>query len=312
MGRVFGEPFGDISAAPTHAVSALARRHATVALSGDGGDEVFAGYRRYRWHVLVDAARRHIPAPVRRSAIATLAQLYPKLDRAPRFLRAKHTLTELSLDSARGFAATVTKAQTRARRALFAPALAATLDGHDPAARFAALLDTCADAPPLMQAQYMDLHTWLPGDILVKVDRASMANSLEVRAPFLDHELVAWGLGLPAALKLHGGAGKHVLKQALAPWLPQEVLYRPKQGFASSPAALFRAQAPRLRARLLGAPMRDCGLFAPDAIARLIDAHAAGAFDHSQTLWLLLAFEGFLAAEATASAHPAAEPALAG
>ncbi len=121
MGKVFGEPFGDISAPPTHAVCALARRHATVALSGDGGDEVFAGYRRYRWHLLVEAARRYLPAPVRRSAIAGLARLYPKLDRAPQFLRAKHTLTELSLDTARGFAATVTKMQTQQRRALFAP-----------------------------------------------------------------------------------------------------------------------------------------------------------------------------------------------
>ena len=311
MGPVFGEPFGDISAAPTHAVSALARRHATVALSGDGGDEAFAGYRRYRWHVLVAAARRWIPARLRRGAIADLARVYPKLDRAPRFLRAKHTLTELSLDAARGFASTVTKLQAAQRRALFSPALAASLDGHDPAARFAALLDDCADASPLAQAQYMDLHTWLPGDILVKVDRASMANSLEVRAPLLDHDLLAWGVSLPASLKLAGGVGKHVLKQALAPLLPRELLYRPKQGFASSPAALFRAQAARLRGRLLNERMGECGLFAPAAIARLIDEHEAGAFDHGDKLWLLLAFEGFLAAETTQAAGRVAEIALA-
>ncbi len=298
MGPVFGEPFGDISAPPTHAVCALARRHATVALSGDGGDEAFAGYRRYRWHVLVEAARRHLPAPVRRSAIAGLARLYPKLDRAPRFLRARHTLTELSLDSARGFAATVTKLDAARRRALFAPALRADLGGHDPTARFAALLDECPDAAPLAQAQYMDLHTWLPGDILVKVDRASMANSLEVRAPFLDPALVGFGLSLPAAQKIAGGAGKQVLKAALAPYLPHDLLHRPKQGFASSPAALFRAEAARLRARLLGPLMGDCGLFSLAAIARLIDEHAAGGSDHGQKLWLLLAFEGFLAAEA--------------
>ena len=176
-------------------------------------------------------------------------------------------------------------------------------------ARFDALLDEVADAEPLAQAQYMDLHTWLPGDILVKVDRASMANSLEVRAPFLDPALVAFGLGLPAALKIAHGAGKHLLKQALTPYLPHDLLHRPKQGFASSPAALFRAAAPRLRARLLGPLMGDCGLFAPDAIARLIDEHAAGAFDHGQKLWLLLAFEGFLASEA-APAGAAESPVL--
>jgi asparagine synthase (glutamine-hydrolysing) len=297
MAPVFGEPFGDISAAPTHAVCALARRHATVALSGDGGDEAFAGYRRYRWHVLVEAARRYIPTRLRRSVIAGLARLYPKLDRAPRFLRARHTLSELSLDSARGFAATVARMQAAQRRALFSAPLRAALDGHDPTARFAALLDECTEAEPLAQAQYMDLHTWLPGDILVKVDRASMANSLEVRAPFLDPALVEFGLSLPAAQKLAGGTGKHLLKRALAPYLPHDLLHRPKQGFASSPAALFRAEAARLRARLLGPAMGDCGLFSLPAIARLIEEHAAGAFDHGQKLWLLLAFEGFLAAE---------------
>ncbi len=310
MGHVFGEPFGDISAPPTHAVCALARRHATVALSGDGGDEVFAGYRRYRWHLLVEGARRYLPAPVRRHAIGTLARLYPKLDRAPRFLRAKHTLTELSLDAARGFAASQVRMQDAQWRALLSPDLRGALDGHDPMARFVTTFAEVADAPPLAQAQYADLHTWLPGDILVKVDRASMANSLEVRAPFLDPEMVAFGLSLPAALKIAGGAGKHVLKQALAAHLPQDLLWRPKQGFASSPAALFRAETARLRARLLGPAMADSGLFAADAIGRLIDENAAGAFDHAQKLWLLLAFEGFLAAESGAAAPALTEPAL--
>ena len=131
QGRIFGEPFGDSSSVPTFSVSALARRHATVAISGDGGDEVFAGYRRYRWHALVEGARKMLPAGVRRHAIGTLARIYPKLDRAPRWLRAKHTLTELSLDSALGYARTVTKVQRERRRALFSPSLLAALDGHD-------------------------------------------------------------------------------------------------------------------------------------------------------------------------------------
>ena len=298
QGRIFGEPFGDISAVPTFSVCRLARRHATVAISGDGGDEVFAGYRRYRWHTLVESVRRLLPAGVRRHAIGTLARLYPKLDRAPRWLRAKHTLTELSLDSALGYARTVIKVQGERRRALFSPSLAAALDGHDPTARFSDLMDAARTDDALAQAQYADLHTWLPGDILTKVDRASMANSLEVRAPFLDHDVVAWGFSLPAALKLRGGEGKYLLKHALEPLLPRAVLYRPKQGFASSPAAVFRTQAGRLRGRLLGEAMGGCGLFAPAAIARLIEEHEAGAFDHSAPLWLLLVFEGFLASEA--------------
>ncbi len=306
QGRIFGEPFGESSSVPTFSVSALARRHATVALSGDGGDEVFAGYRRYRWHVLVEGMRKLLPSGVRRHAIGTLARLYPKLDQAPRWLRAKHTLTELSLDSALGYASTVTKIQTARRRALYAPGFKAALGDHDPTARFADAMDACGSDDALLQAQYVDLQTWLPGDILTKVDRASMANSLETRSPLLDFELVSWGLSLPPALKLHGAEGKRILKRALEPLLPREVLYRPKQGFATSPAATFRAQAGRLRGRLLGETMADCGLFSPAALARLIDEHEAGAFDHSGALWLLLVFEGFLASEAVAAVKLAA------
>ena len=298
QGRIFGEPFGDASSVPTFSVCALARRHATVALSGDGGDEVFAGYRRYRWHTLVESIRALLPAGVRRHAIGTLARIYPKLDRAPRWLRARHTLTELSLDSALGYARTVTKVQRERRHRLFSPALSASLDGHDATATIVALMDGCPSEDALAQAQYVDLHTWLPGDILTKVDRASMANSLEVRAPFLDHDVVAWGLSLPAGLKLRGGEGKRLLKRALEPLLPREVLYRPKQGFATSPAATFRREAGRLRARLLGETMEASGLFALPALARLIDEHEAGSLDHAAPLWLLLVFEGFLASEA--------------
>ncbi len=301
QGRIFGEPFGDISAVPTHSVCALARRHATVALSGDGGDEVFGGYRRYRWHALVEGVRRHVPAGLRRHAIGTLARYYPKLDRAPRWLRAKHTLNELSLDSALGYASTVTKIQMARRRALYAPALRASLDGYDPSARFATLMQDAATEDALLAAQYADLQTWLPGDILTKVDRASMANSLEVRAPLLDYEFVAWGLSLPPALKLQGGEGKFVFKRALEPLLPREVLYRPKQGFASSPAGLFRAQHARVRERLLGGAMAGCGLFDLTAIGRMIEEHAAGSFDHAAALWLLLVFEGFLVSETPVS-----------
>jgi asparagine synthase (glutamine-hydrolysing) len=311
VGRVFGEPFGDPSAVPTHAVCALARRHATVAISGDGGDEVFAGYRRYRWHVMVESARRRLPRGVRRHAIGTLARLYPKLDRAPRWLRAKHTLTELSLESAIGFAATVTKIQAARRRSLFSRSFVANLDGHDPLGRFVTLMEESSSDDPLAQAQYIDLHTWLAGMMLPKVDRASMANSLEVRSPFLDHEMVALGLSLPAPLKIAGNEGKAVLKRALEPLLPREVLYRPKQGFTTSQATMFRTQAERLRARLLGDRIGDCGLFDPGAVRLLIDEHSTGRFDHSAALWQLLVFEGFLAAQDTPVPTPVLQPELA-
>jgi asparagine synthase (glutamine-hydrolysing) len=305
---VYGEPFGDTSAVPTFHVCALARRHVTVALSGDGGDEVFAGYRRHRWHVLTEGVRRHVPATLRRTVLARLARAYPKLDRAPRFLRAKHTLTELSLDSAFGYYRMLCRTQDAQRDALFTAAQHAATDGHDPGARFADLMDRVDDTDALAQAQYVDINTYLPGDILTKVDRASMANSLEVRCPLLDHDIVRWGLALPPALKLRHGEGKQVLRGATSTLLPPAILTRAKQGFAMALGAQFRRQAGRLRQRLLHGPLPECGLFRQDTIARLIHEHEAGRFDHSSTLWLLLIFEGFLAHAAGLSAAPPAAP----
>ena len=306
VARVFGEPFGDISAAPTLAVSRLARRHVTVALSGDGGDEVFAGYRRHRWHALVEGVRRMLPGRIRRPVIGALARAYPRMDRAPRWLRARHTLTELSLDSARGYYAMLCKVEQAQRRALLAPGLRAALDGHDPAERFATLMDECDPDEPLLAAQYADLHTYLPGDILAKVDRASMAASLEVRPPLLDHTLLEWGMALPAALKLRGGQGKCVLRDALRELLPAEVLAAPKQGFAAPIGEALRAHGPALHALLLRGPMADSGLFDEAGIAALLAQHMSARFDHGQLLWQLLVMQGFLAQREVAL------PALAG
>ncbi len=309
---IYGEPFGDSSSVPTHAVCQLARRHATVAISGDGGDEVLGGYRRHQWHLIAEGVRSHIPAGLRRRVIGQLARAYPKLDRAPRWLRAKHTLTEISLDSALGYYRTVCKVHHAQRRALFSRTLAAQLDGHDPADQVAAIMDRCDEADPLQQAQMVDLETYLPGDILTKVDRASMAASLEVRAPLLDHSLVEWGLSLPTALKIRRGGGKYLLKRAMEPYLPHDILYRTKQGFAASLANQFRAGADRLRDRLLGDAMAGSGLFDAGTLARLIDEHEEGRFDHSGVLWLLLVFEGFLFSQAKPPAAVRAEVALAG
>lgn len=310
VAAIFGQPFGDHSAVPTLAVCRLARRHVTVALSGDGGDEVFAGYRRYRFHLLVEGIRRHLPAPLRRRVIGGLARAYPKLDRAPRWLRAKNTLTELSLDSALGYYATVNRVQAGRRRALFSREQREAVDGHDPAARFVALMDECDPEDALLQAQYADLHTYLPGDILTKVDRTSMAVSLEVRPPLLDPALVAWGLALPAAWKIHDGRGKHVLRQAVAGDLPPAILQRPKQGFADAIAGEFRRRAAEVTARLCGEAMRDSGLFEADALAAMAAEHAAGHVDHSQALWQLLVVEGFLAQQGSGAATQG-QPALA-
>ena len=159
-------------------------------------------------------------------------------------------------------------------------------------------MEAASGADPLLQAQLVDLQTWLVGDILTKVDRASMANSLEVRSPFLDYEMVAWGLALPRRLKLRGQEGKAVLKRALEPLLPREVLYGAKRGFTQRLGPQFRRGAGRIRARLLKGPMADSGMFRPEAVARIVDDHEAGRADNAVALWQLLVFEGFLAREA--------------
>ena len=292
--QVFGEPFGDSSSVPTEAVCALARRHVTVAISGDGGDEVFAGYRRYRFHQLAESVRAFLPAGMRRSVIGELARVYPKMDWAPRWLRAKHTLTELSLDSALGFYRTITKVQHDQRRALFSSSLRAELGSYDPGDRVGQLMDRCDDNDSLLQAQFVDVGLYLPGDILTKVDRTSMAHSLEVRAPFLDHEMVEWGMQLPASLKLKGNNGKWVVKKALEPLVPNEILYRTKQGFATSLAQLFRDKYEVVQSRLLGPSMADSGLFDLVVLKRILEEHLSGRINHAGVLWLLLTFEGFL------------------
>lgn len=148
---------------------------------------------------------------------------------------------------------------------------------------------------PLARAQFADIQTYLIGDILTKVDRASMAHSLEVRAPLLDHELVEWAATVPADLKIRSSGGKYILKKALEPYVPHENLYRTKQGFATSLAPQFRgAGAERARKRLEGASFRDSGLFDQAAVTKLVEQHDLGAFDHNQAIWSLLMFEGWL------------------
>jgi asparagine synthase (glutamine-hydrolysing) len=306
QGAIYGEPFADSSSVPTHRLSVMTRQHVTVALSGDGGDELFAGYRRYRWHRIAEAVRAHLPGPVRRRMFGELARIYPKLNRAPRWLRAKSTLSEISLDSALGYYSTLCKFHDDERRRLFAPQLLTAIDGHDPSRRIAALMSESGTTNPLFQAQYTDIKSYLVGDILTKVDRASMAASLEVRAPLLDHTFVEWAMSLPDSLTFRRGEGKYVFKRALEKRVPAPCLYRHKQGFATSLADRFRgAGAARVRSRLLGERMLDSGLFGRDALVRVINTHVSGRADHSAVIWALLVFEGFLQiTDATALSRP--------
>jgi asparagine synthase (glutamine-hydrolysing) len=310
---IFGEPFADSSAIPTGRVSELARRGVTVALSGDAGDELFAGYRRYRFHMTTQKLRSRIPVGVRRPLFGVLGSLYPKLDRAPRWLRAKTTFQELSVDEVEGYYRTVCKMPDAIRGVLFSRRMSSRLKGHRQSDLIRTAMAAAGTDDPMARAQFADIQTYLIGDILTKVDRASMAHSLEARAPLLDHELVEWAATVPAELKIRSSGGKYIMKKALEPYVPHENLYRTKQGFATSLAPQFRGVgAGRTRARLTGQVFQDSGLFDNAAVSRLVDQHESGAFDHNQAIWSLLMFDGWLKSVHTApTAAPVSQDAAA-
>jgi asparagine synthase (glutamine-hydrolysing) len=295
LAALYDEPFGDSSAIPTFQVCALAREKVTVALSGDGGDEVFGGYRRYLWHEREARVRRSLSPPFRRLLFGALGRLYPKADWAPRMLRAKTTFQELALDDLDAYFLSISATTERQRRALLGEGVRAGLGGYHPIETLRGHWLKAKDADPLKQAQYADIKTWLPGDILVKVDRASMANGLEVRAPFLDHRLMEWGVNLPAGQKIAKGEKKAILKHAMDPFVPADLLYRPKQGFSVPIGPWFRGPLKeKVRDELSGSLLSGSGFVDPATVQTLLGQHQGGLRDHSRILWLLLMFQGFL------------------
>ena len=291
LASVYDEPFADSSAIPTYRVCQLARRHVTVALSGDGGDETFAGYRRYPWHMREEKVRSLLPLSVRRPVFGTLGRLYPRIDWAPKYLRAKSTLESLGWDSLQGYFHSVSILADRVRLPMYTPQFRAQLGDYHAIQVLQHHAERAPVSDPLSMVQYLDLKTYLPGDILVKVDRAAMANSLEVRVPILDYTFIDWACKLPADLKLHNGQGKYVFKKSLEPLLPHDVLYRKKMGFAVPIASWFRGPLrDRLHESLLGGELMSTGIFDRAWVEGLIRQHQSGRKDHSAGLWALLMF----------------------
>jgi asparagine synthase (glutamine-hydrolysing) len=301
---VYDEPYADSSSIPTYRVCQLARRHVTVALSGDGGDENFIGYRRYRLLAAEEALRKRMPAGLRKRIFGPLGRLYPKLDWAPRFVRGKTTFQALARDTVAAYLHGVGICSDETRAQLFSNQFKRELQGYDALEVFRRNLVGKTFSDPLAMVQYLDFRTYLPGDILTKVDRASMAHSLEVRTPFLDYEFVEWAAQLPTSAKLTATEGKHILKQALEPWLPKEILYRKKMGFAVPIDMWFRGSLrDRIADAVNGRRLAESGFFDPQQLQRLVAQHHSGRRDHSATLWALLMFDGFLAMDARRPAH---------
>ncbi len=294
LATLYDEPYADSSAMPTYRVCELARKRVTVALSGDGGDENLAGYRRHRWHMYEERVRSWLPMSLRGPLFGVLGRIYPKADWAPKVFRAKSTFEALARDTLEAYLHSVSILPEGLRTQLYSPQFCKQLSGYhakEVFQRYAALAPT---EEPLSLVQYLDMKTYLPGDILTKVDRASMAHSLEVRVPILDHEFVEWISGLHPNFKLRGREGKYLFKKSLQAHLPHEILYREKMGFAVPLAKWFREPLKeRVREVLLGASLADMDIFDMAYLKRLIDEHQSGVREHSAAIWALLMFEAF-------------------
>jgi asparagine synthase (glutamine-hydrolysing) len=295
LARLYDEPYADSSAIPTYRVCQLARKHVTVALSGDGGDETFGGYRRYRLHMMEERMRSSLPAALRQPLFGLLGKVYPKADWAPRMFRAKTTFEGMARSSVEAYFHSMSQIREPMRSQLYSPRFKALLGGYSAREVFDRHARNANTDDPLALIQYIDCNTYLVGDINTKVDRASMAHSLEVREPLMDHELVEWVATLPSSLKLQGSNGKAFFKKALEPHLPHDVLYRPKMGFAVPLSRWFRGPLrQRVRDALLDGPMLESGWFDPTTIRRIVEQHESGAHDHSTPIWSLLMYDAFL------------------
>jgi asparagine synthase (glutamine-hydrolysing) len=295
LARLYDEPYADSSAIPTYRVCQLSRKHVTVALSGDGGDESFGGYRRYRLHLMEERMRSALPGAIRQPLFGLLGRVYPKADWAPRVFRAKTTFEGMARSSVEAYFHSVSIFRDAMRAQLFSRNFKNETAGYSARQVFDAHAARAGTDDPLALIQYLDLKTYLVGDINTKVDRASMAHALEVREPLMDHELVEWLASLPSSLKVHGNEGKYLLKKAMEPNLPHDILYRPKMGFAVPLARWFRGPLrQRVRDAVLGDRLADTGWFDRAYLAHLVDAHQSGARDYSAPLWTLLMFEAFL------------------
>lgn len=283
----FDEPFSDPSSLPTYMLSKMAREHVTVVLSGDGGDELFAGYSRY----IINEKRNgfaNLPKAIREGL------LRPISGKLPHSTRGKNYLYNISLDSTDRYIDSVSCFNGPRKSYLYSDDFRERLNSgfRKSEHSFRSFANSVSTGSEIDKLLYLDSKTYLPGDILTKVDRMTMANSLEARVPLLDHELIEFVVGIPSHLKMNGLETKHILKKAMEGIVPNEILYREKQGFGVPIGEWINIQ---LRDRIIGdlsdRRTLERGFFNIDYIQTLLKEHASGRRDHSHSLWVLWMFE---------------------
>jgi asparagine synthase (glutamine-hydrolysing) len=293
----YDEPFGDSSAIPTLYLARMTRQHVTVALSGDGGDEIFGGYERYLLALGHQRVARFFPGWVRKPLFGAASVLYPKFDFLPRPLRLKSALEALSQSLAGAYFTLVSSFRDRGLDRILSEEMRWKLGGYSTRAWFESLFGGLSHLPPLEQMQAVDLQTYLPGGILVKVDRATMAYSLEARAPLLDYRLAESAARLPSHFKAPRlDAGKHILRASFAGLLPPSTAGRRKQGFSVPMAEWMRTS---LRGVFESAVFTEAAascISIPEA-RRLWTQHQSGRRNHAGRLWYLLMLGCWLARE---------------
>lgn len=288
----YDEPFADSSAVPTWYLSQVTREHVTVALTGDGGDELFAGYPRYL-AVWLGSHFDRLPRWLRALLAGRFWQKLPSSPRqksiAHRWRRFTEMLGKPPLERYLEWIAIFNQAR---RNQLYAPEFVATLPEEDPLEFLSARAALCSRRDPVTAISLIDLITYLPCDLMVKVDIASMAHGLECRPPFLDPRLVEWAAGIPLKWKFRGGRGKRILKETFADLLPEAIKNRSKMGFGVPLDHWFRGPLAGLaRDVLLDPQSLQRGMFRPEAVRDLVEEHVAGRFDHAYRLWALLVLE---------------------
>lgn len=295
LSALYDEPYADSSAIPTYRLCELAKKDVTVALSGDGGDENFAGYTRYKLHMMEHSMRSYAPLGIRQPIFGTLGKIYPKADWAPRVFRAKTTFEALARDEIEGYMYCVRLMHDTQRKQMFSQTFSKDLQGYNAIEVLRGYAKKAPTDDILSLIQYLDFKTYLPGDILTKVDRASMAHALEVRVPILDHKFVEWASSIPAGIKLQKNEGKYIFKKSLESHLSSDILYRKKMGFAVPLANWFKGPLKnRIHNVVQSNTLEETGIFNKSYLQTLVDQHLSGKRDNSAPLWSILMFESSL------------------